>query len=206
MPRVIVFDFGGTLDTHGHHWARVLFERWQEVLSDLSWELFYEAYVAAERAITTEEDWDFRRTLQHKCRLETRFMQRPDAPERADEVAEACYKLARECTARSKEVLERLRKTGVPLVLVSNFYGNLRAVLRDFGLEDCFDHIVESARVGVRKPDSAIFRLVLDLYPALTPADVLVAGDSERNDILPAQSLGMKTHLVRKFEDLLALV
>lgn len=206
MPRVIVFDFGGTLDTHGHHWARVLFERWQEVLSYLSWERFYEAYVAAERAITTKEDWDFRRTLQHKCRLEARFMQRPDAPERADEVAEACYKLARECTARSKEVLERLRKTGVPLVLVSNFYGNLRAVLRDFGLEACFDHIVESARVGVRKPDSAIFRLVLDLYPALKASDILVAGDSERNDILPAQSLGMKTHLVRKFGDLLALV
>lgn len=206
MPRVIVFDFGGTLDTHGRHWARVLFERWQEVLSDLSWERFYEAYVAAERAMTTEEDWNFRRTLQEKCRLEARFMQRPDAPERADEVAEACYKLARECTARSKEVLERLRKTGVPLVLVSNFYGNLRAVLRDFGLEDCFDHIVESARVGVRKPDSAIFRLVLDLYPALKASDILVAGDSERNDILPAQSLGMKTHLVRKFGDLLALV
>lgn len=206
MPRVIVFDFGGTLDTHGHHWARVLFERWQEVLSDLSWERFYEAYVAAERAMTTEEGWDFHRTLRHKCRLEARFMQRPDAPEQADAVADACYELARECTSRSKNVLEALRAKGMPLVLVSNFYGNLPAVLRDFGLEACFDRVVESARVGVRKPDSAIFRLVLDLYPALTPADVLVAGDSERNDILPAQSLGMKTHLVRKFEDLLALV
>ena len=206
MPRVIVFDFGGTLDTHGRHWARVLFERWQKLLEDLSWERFYEAYVAAERAMTTEEDWDFRRTLQHKCRLEARFMQRSDAPDQADAVAEACYKLARECTARSKDVLEALRKEGMPLVLVSNFYGNLTAVLRDFGLEGCFDHIVESARVGVRKPDSAIFRLVLDLYPALKPDDVLVAGDSERNDILPAQSLGMKTHLVRKFGDLLALV
>ena len=206
MPRVIVFDFGGTLDTHGRHWARVLFERWQEVLSDLSWERFYEAYVAAERAMTTEENWDFRRTLQHKCRLEADFMQRPDAPDQANGVAEACYKLARECTAHSKDVLEALRKEGMPLVLVSNFYGNLTAVLRDFGLEGCFDHIVESARVGVRKPDSAIYRLVLDLYPALKPDDVLVAGDSERNDILPAQSLGMKTHLVRKFGDLLALV
>lgn len=206
MPRVIVFDFGGTLDTHGRHWARVLFGRWQEVLTGLSWERFYEAYVAAERAMTTEENWDFRCTLQHKCRLEARFMQRPDAPDQADAVAEACYKLARECTARSKDVLEALRKEGMPLVLVSNFYGNLTAVLRDFGLEGCFDHIVESARVGVRKPDSAIFRLVLDLYPALKPDDVLVAGDSERNDILPAQSLGMKTHLVRKFGDLFALV
>lgn len=206
MPRVIVFDFGGTLDTHGRHWARVLFERWQEVLSGLSWERFYEAYVAAERAMETEEDWDFRRTLQEKCRLEARFMQRPDASEQADAVAEACYALARACTSRSKEMLDALRAKGMPLVLVSNFYGNLTAVLRDFGLEGCFDHIIESARVGVRKPDSAIFRLVLDLYPALKPSDILVAGDSERNDILPAQSLGMKSHLVRKFEDLMALV
>lgn len=206
MPRLIVFDFGGTLDTHGRHWARVLFERWQEKLEGLSWERFYEAYVAAERAMETEEDWDFRRTLQEKCRLEARLMQRPDASEQADAVAEACYALARACTSRSKEVLDALRAKGVPLVLVSNFYGNLSAVLRDFGLEGCFDHIIESARVGVRKPDSAIYRLVLDLYPALKPSDILVAGDSERNDILPAQSLGMKTHLVRKFEDLMALV
>lgn len=206
MPRVVVFDFGGTLDTHGRHWARVLFEHWEEALEGLPWEPFYEAYVAAERAMQTEADWDFLRTLQHKCRLEARFMQRPDALERADAVAASCYELARACTSRSKDVLEALRAKGVPLVLVSNFYGNLSAVLRDFSLEGCFDHIVESARVRVRKPDSAIFRLVLGLYPALKPADVLVAGDSERNDILPAQSLGMKTHLVRNFEDLMALV
>lgn len=206
MPRLIVFDFGGTLDTHGRHWARVLFERWEEALPDLSWDAFWEAYVAAERALVTNEAWDFRRTLQEKCRLEAAFMQRPEAAGKADAVAEACYTLARECTERSRRMLETLREGGTPLVLVSNFYGNLSAVLRGFGLEGCFERVIESARVRVRKPDSAIYRMVLDLYPAVSPSDILVVGDSELNDILPAQSLGMKTHLVRKFEDLLALV
>lgn len=206
MPRLIIFDFGGTLDTHGRHWARVLYSRWQEALPDLSWETFWDAYVAAERAIVTESSWDFRRTLQEKCRLEADFIQRPDAAGKADAVAEACHTLARECTERSRGVLEALQRQGTPLVLVSNFYGNLSAVLRGFGLEECFAHVVESAQVGVRKPDSGIFRLVLDLYPAIAPSDILVVGDSERNDILPAQSLGMKTHLVRNFDDLLALV
>lgn len=48
------------------------------------------------------------------------------------------------------------------LVLVSNFYGNIQTILKDFGLLDFFDEIIESSVVGVRKPDPAIYRLGVD--------------------------------------------
>ena len=48
------------------------------------------------------------------------------------------------------------------LVLVSNFYGNIQTILKDFGLLDFFDDIIESSVVGVRKPDPAIYRLGVD--------------------------------------------
>ena len=79
-------------------------------------------------------------------------------------------------------------------------------MLSAFGLDGCFEHVIESARVGIRKPDPAIYAKVLELYPSIPPEDILVVGDSEKNDMLPAVSLGMNARLVRNFDDLLALI
>ena len=88
----------------------------------------------------------------------------------------------------ARPVLEALRAR-FPLVLVSNFYGNVEAVLTDFDLRKYFDDIIESAVVGVRKPDPAIFRLGVEAL-GMRPDEVLVVGDSLKKDILPAESIG----------------
>jgi haloacid dehalogenase superfamily, subfamily IA, variant 3 with third motif having DD or ED/haloacid dehalogenase superfamily, subfamily IA, variant 1 with third motif having Dx(3-4)D or Dx(3-4)E len=78
------------------------------------------------------------------------------------------------------------------MVLVSNFYGNVNAVLKDFGIFDCFDTVVESAVVGIRKPDPKIFELGVNELNL--PADeVVVIGDSYSKDIVPATKIGCKT-------------
>jgi putative hydrolase of the HAD superfamily len=205
MPQLIVFDFGGTLDTHGRHWSHLLYEGWKRRLPKLSWDVFWEAYVQAERSLQTQPDWDFLRTLQEKCLLEAQFIGGNISRTAALDVAQRCHSEVELCISLSRGVLERLRRQ-TPLVLVSNFYGNLSAVLSAFSLSGCFEHVIESARVGIRKPDPAIYAKVLELYPSIPPEDILVVGDSEKNDMLPAVSLGMKAHLVRNFDDLLALV
>lgn len=50
-------------------------------------------------------------------------------------------------------------------------------MLKDFGLRHYFREIVESAVVGVRKPDPRIFELGCEAL-GLPPAEVLVVGDS----------------------------
>ena len=55
-----------------------------------------------------------------------------------------------------------------------------------------FDEVVESAVVGIRKPDNAIFKLGVDALK-LRPEEVLVIGDSYSKDIVPAMSIGCKT-------------
>lgn len=205
MPQLIVFDFGGTLDTHGRHWSHLLYEGWKRQLPQLSWGVFREAYIQAERTLQTQPDWDFLRTLQEKCLLEARFIDTGISRNKALRVAQWCYMEAELCIALSRYLLERLHRR-MPLVLVSNFYGNLSAVLSAFGLDGCFEHVIESARVGIRKPDPAIYAKVLELYPSIPPEDILVVGDSEKNDMLPAVSLGMNARLVRNFDDLLALI
>ena len=76
-----------------------------------------------------------------------------------------------------------------PMMLVSNFYGNIDEVLRSYGIRHLFKGIIESAVVGVRKPNPTLFKLGVDALE-LDPADVLVVGDSIRKDIEPAEQLG----------------
>ena len=75
------------------------------------------------------------------------------------------------------------------MALVSNFYGNIGVVLDEFGLGGLFDHVVESAVVGIRKPDPRIFTLGVEAL-GLEPDDVVVVGDSYGNDIVPAKRSG----------------
>ena len=92
----------------------------------------------------------------------------------------------------NKQVLEHLKQAGYPMVLVSNFYGNINQVLKDAGIDGYFKEVIESAVVGVRKPNPAIFALgvcALDL-PA---SQVLVVGDTYSKDIMPAYKLGCCT-------------
>ena len=78
-----------------------------------------------------------------------------------------------------------------PMVLVSNFYGNVETVLADFDLLRYFKQIIESAVVGVRKPDPRIFMLGVEAL-GLQPGEVLVVGDSYKKDIVPAESIGCR--------------
>ena len=97
-----------------------------------------------------------------------------------------------ELLQENKQVLEHLKQKGYPMVLVSNFYGNINQVLKDAGIDGYFKEVIESAVVGVRKPNPAIFALgvcALDL-PA---SQVLVVGDTYGKDIIPAHKLGCHT-------------
>lgn len=90
----------------------------------------------------------------------------------------------------TRPVVEELSKK-YKLVLVSNFYGNIQTILKDFGLLDFFDEIIESSVVGVRKPDPAIYRLGVDAM-GFVSKNVLVVGDSFSKDVVPAKAVGCR--------------
>ena len=196
MSHALLFDYGGTLDTHGRHWARVLWEAYQEAGVACAEEDFREAYVSVERrlgreSIITPRD-TFRDVLVCKVHLQMQLLGLGAVSSGMERlVVDYCDAYARRCTAQSADVLSRLH-VHYPLVLVSNFYGNLRAVLSDYALLPLFDDIVESAAVGLRKPDPAIWRLAVERQH-LAPAQCTVIGDSLKNDILPAHTLGIPT-------------
>ena len=204
MIKGIIFDYGGTLDTGGDHWSHVIRDGWKQAGVAADDALFREAYVYAERELERVEHilphHDFGDVLDIKMQIELQYLAQtgnfPPAmvEEKAKEIAQYCYGVAKENVAKSKEVLEQLAKN-YPLVLVSNFYGNIETVLADFGILNCFKKVIESAKVGVRKPDSEIFELGVKAL-GLKPEEVLVVGDSIKNDIEPAKKIGCHTLLL----------
>ncbi|MCF0179122.1 MAG: HAD family hydrolase [Bacteroidales bacterium] len=105
-------------------------------------------------------------------------------------IAGHCYDYARRCTMEAAPIIEHFSEK-YEIALVSNFYGNLKAVLQDFGLLRCFRHVIDSAEVGIRKPDPEIFKLAIEQLQ-LPPEEIYVIGDNFRKDIEPALGLGCK--------------
>ena len=229
----IIFDYGGTLDTCGQHWGKKLWHAYERQHVPVSEQQFRDAYVYGERTLgrnpIIKPDYTFHRTLATKIRLEMEHLCTHGAWDASEEefkqkhqaVLEDVYAEVVATTAHSAEVLTQLSER-FPMVLVSNFYGNIECVLQEFGLRKFFPRIVESAVVGIRKPDPRIFELGVEelrnsdvetlrssdveektqnsplsttlnsKLSTLHSQEVLVVGDSFYKDILPAQKAGCR--------------
>ena len=199
MIKGYIFDYGGTLDTGGNHWGKVIWHAYERVGVPVSEALFRDAYVHGERTLgrnpIIKPDFTFRQTLAQKRRLQLDFIE-ATSPEvswakHGEMLLNDLYTRTCEETSQSRSVLLQLREH-FPMVLVSNFYGNIATVLREFSLDGIFQHIVESAVVGIRKPDPRIFTLGVEAL-GLDPSEVVVVGDSIDKDIIPARQAGCHT-------------
>ncbi len=194
----IIFDYGGTLDTGGDHWSEVIWSAWQQAGVACDKAEFREAYVYAERELARTlhilPHHDFHDLLDIKIQIELQKLAEdghfPPAQiePMAKKIAQLCYDSAKANVEKAKPVLDALSKK-YPMVLVSNFYGNVETVLKDFGIDSYFKKVIESAVVGVRKPDPKIFTLGVEGL-GLKPEEVLVIGDSYAKDIVPAEKAG----------------
>ena len=196
MIKGILIDFGGTIDSDGIHWFDA-FSAAYAMVADVPKELLWDAYVHTERALgrnpIIKSTDTFCKTLQVKIALQTEYLKSKGVNITAqDAILDTCYnKVVKHISSVSKPVLEKLHAK-YPMVLVTNFYGNMHTVLAEFGLDHLFKDVIESNIVGVRKPDPAIFRLGVAAL-GLEPSETIMIGDSEEKDILPAASIGCHT-------------
>lgn len=198
MIKGLIFDYGGTLDTGGCHWGKVLWHAYQRHQVPVSEQQFRDAYVYAERALgknpIIQSDYTFHRMLHTKVTIEMEYLVSQGFLQDhslLDAVVDDLYRATIDETHRSIEVLRKL-SVHYPMVLVSNFYGNINVVLQEFGFEHIFKQVVESAVVGIRKPDARIFGLGVEAL-GLKANEVIVVGDSMSKDIIPARSIGCRT-------------
>ena len=192
MIKGLIFDYGGTLDTHGCHWGMMIWHAYERQGVPVDEMAFRDAYVYTERMlgknrIIGPED-SFLTVLTKKISIQMNYLQLEGY---TDAVVDDLYRQVQQNTAHTVAVLQKLNRR-YPLVLVSNFYGNIHTVLQEFGLDHVFLRVIESAVVGVRKPDPQIFRLGVEAL-GVAPDEVVVIGDSVEKDMIPAHQLGCRT-------------
>ena len=85
------------------------------------------------------------------------------------------------------QLVREVREAGVPTVLVSNTWGT--GAYPMVQLEEAFDAMVFSGKVGMRKPDREIFEHAVDLVEAELSKSVLV--DDAPANVEAAESYGL---------------
>ncbi len=98
------------------------------------------------------------------------------------------------------DALRRLRDAGLGLVVVSNSDGTCAQTLATLGLRDLVDAVVDSALVGVEKPDPRIFATALATCGA-PPARALHVGDLYDVDVAGARAAGIRAVLLDPYGD-----
>lgn len=196
----VIFDYGGTIDTNSRHWAEVLWDKYVEFQVPVDKSSFREAYVHGERTLACQPlvrpEHNFHDVLRIKTHIQIGFLvesgklsrDEVDVKKYADDIADSCYDYVLEVLKHTRPVVKALSER-YRLVLVSNFYGNIQTILKDFGLFGFFSDIIESSVVGVRKPDPAIYQLGVDAM-GYSASEVLVVGDSFSKDVVPAKKVG----------------
>ena len=107
----------------------------------------------------------------------------------ARRIAERFHADSLRCLERNRSLLEEL-STRYRLGIVSNFYGNLEFLCEEIGYRKFFGTVMDSARVGLSKPQPAIFQAAVEKLGCL-PEQVVHVGDNPVRDMAPAKALAM---------------
>jgi len=93
------------------------------------------------------------------------------------------------------ETLETLRARGYRVAVISNADGRVRGLLETAGLAPLLEFVVDSAEVGVEKPDPRIFHAATDRL-GLAPEVCAYVGDIYEIDVVGAERAGLSAILL----------
>ncbi len=134
--KAIVFDFGGTLDTNGVHWAEKFWEAYTHFQISILKEEFRNAFVYSERKIPgiIQEDFSLLKTYQTQITyqleylIDNKLLLNIDERKTVTELSNYCYQSVLKNIPITKNILHEL-KNNFALGLVSNYYGNVKTVI-----------------------------------------------------------------------------
>ena len=189
--RAIIFDFGGTLDGPAEHWADRFACCYEAVgirVSDADLRRAFGHSTRAAYAHVVMPEFDLRETIEFHVARQFEHLHVDAAPR---ELVDCFVERTHTALVESRKVLQQLRDTSdVRLGVISNFYGNVARLLDDAEISPLLHSVIDSAVVGVSKPDPAIFALALQGL-AVAADDAVYVGDSFEKDIIGAKRAGI---------------
>lgn len=200
IPRAYLFDYGGTLDGEGWHWFDRTLHLYRAAGCTEADGTLKRAFYTADHAIAEEaarEGYRLRPLLERHVELQMGVL--GDKCRRFGKpVIDGFCDMTDTGWRRARRALGALRGR-VKLGVVSNFYGNLDAMLDESGLAPLLDVVVESVKAGAEKPDAKIYRIAAARL-ALDPRDVVMVGDNFARDVAAARAAGMRAIWLRRGE------
>jgi len=97
----------------------------------------------------------------------------------------------------TSEVLKKLKAMNIKLGIISNWDLTARDILRENKIIKYFDDILISAEEGVEKPNSKLFIKSINKLN-VEPEKALYVGDNYYDDVIGANSVGIKTLLIKR--------
>ncbi len=191
--KAILFDFGGTLDSDGEHWLDRFYDLYKDAGFDIPAPEIKRAFYHADSLCYGNSRvmaMGLRPLMAHHVHLQFIALNLEDAGKERQIVENFCSQ-SEALLRRNACLLSRL-KNRYRLGLVSNFYGNVGVLCEEAGLSESLEIILDSAKIGLSKPDAEIFRMALDKL-GLPAEQVIFVGDSYERDMIPPRELGMKT-------------
>jgi putative hydrolase of the HAD superfamily len=205
-PRVIFFDWGGTL---AYRPPEIPSPEavWVRVTQDLGVADLTEELVRAKTG-TLDEVWQVRmyaylgRSEQFWEEYNAAVMDALGIQERRGEVSQrvnATFEdpFSQRLFPETREVLTRLRSEGYRLGVISNSSERLLTVVRNFGLDRVFDPIVFTQQVGAEKPDHRVFQFALE-RAGCSAFEAVHVGDTFEADYLGATRSGLRAIWVNR--------
>lgn len=194
MIRAILFDMGGTLDGDGLHWLERFLALYQSFGAEFPRETIREAFDEAER-ISASDEAIASSNLTEMVELHVRWQLAHlglTNPALERHLVDGFITPMRKAATNNARLLANLGANGFELGIVSNGCGNVEKLCADLGYMPFLSLVVDSRRVGLYKPDPAIFRYAAEKLGG-DPASILMVGDSFERDVLPAKKAGLKT-------------
>ena len=192
IVRAVLFDYGGTLDGAGSHWLTRFVALYRSAGIDLPFSRIREAFYRADEAAYAAEHIataSLRELMEFHVDVQLRALGITDRP-LGRHLVDVFVTRSQIAHAVSRSVLAGLAER-FRLGVVSNFYGNVERVLTDADIAPLLSVIVDSAAVGLRKPDARIFTHAVTALEAL-PAETLHVGDSYERDVRAARAAGLR--------------
>jgi putative hydrolase of the HAD superfamily len=205
--RVLLFDFGGTLD-YPRHWLDRFVGHYGAAGAPLSRAQLDPAFDYATRKAYENGsrlmNYGLEQLLDYLVGQQVEMLAANrigefNAP--ADQFRNVAREVAARFASESRAGLAQNRALVATLSrdfrvgIVSNFYGNLRVIIDEAGFEG-IGGVADSGLLGVYKPAPGIYRAALSMLSARA-AEAIMIGDSLTKDCAPARALGMKTIWLR---------
>ena len=194
MLRAIFFDMGGTLDGDGGHWLERFLALYKSFGSELPRDAIREAFDEAERRSALDEtiaSSNLTQMIELHVKWQLAHLGSKN-PKLKQYLIKSFIEPVREAAEANTELLANLVERGFELGVISNGCGNVEKLCGDFGYAPYLSVIIDSRRVGLYKPDPAIFLHAAERLGG-DPGTMMMVGDSFDRDVRPAKKARMKT-------------